>query len=171
MLNVNVVFVHSTNVEKNSASSIVRVSFSANMIALDGEQFPKLLTIREVLPKSLHFRCEIITRRVSFELRQVDARLHIVQGLMTIQEHVNDVIKLIREAPEASAAKQHLIDRCNLSEERASAILDMQLRRLTATESTRLTNEMHDLPNKSQDLKDILSSRDPVNKIIIDELT
>ena len=144
-------------------------NFSANMLALvDGE--PQLLTLKRFLEVFVDFRIETITRRTRYELRRAEERDHILQGLLVAQHNLDAVIALIRQAQDTVSAKQELITVYTLSEAQADAILQMQLRRLTALESDKIEQEHQELQAKITDLQDILARRERVLDIIRTEL-
>lgn len=144
-------------------------NFSANMLALvDGE--PRLLTLKRFLEVFLDFRIETITRRTQYELRKAEERDHLLQGLLIALENLDAIIELIRRSPDTAGAKQELIDSYGLSEVQADAILQMQLRRLTALESEKIQREHEDLQERIADYQDILARRERILGIIREEL-
>ena len=147
----------------------IQSNFSANMLALvNGE--PQLLTLKRFLEVFLEFRIETIARRTRYFLQKAEARDHILQGLLVAQNHLDEVIAHIRAANDTASAKQELIDRYELSELQADAILQMQLRRLTALEADKILQEHDDLQTQIQDYQDILARRERVLQIIREEL-
>lgn len=146
-------------------------SFSANIMALDNGRFPKRLSLRECLTKFLAFRRATVRRRVSFDLKQAENRLHLLKGFVLVQANLDAVVKLIRAASESSTAREELIQTFDLSEKQASAILDMQLRRLTALEVTRLEDENAKLTERAQGLRDTLADDARIDGLIVDELS
>ncbi len=150
--------------------TLVQANFGANMLALvHGE--PHLLTIREFLKVFLEFRIETITRRTQYELRKAEERDHILQGLLIALENLDAVIHLIRQAADATTAKMGLVEQFGLSEIQADAILQMQLRRLTALEAEKIQAEHLELLTKIADLQDILARRERIEAIIEEEVT
>ena len=144
-------------------------NFGVNMLALvNGE--PQLLTLRQFLDVFLEFRVETIVRRTRYELRKAEERDHILQGYLIALENLDAVIALIRHAADAATAKQELIDSYALSAAQADAILQMQLRRLTALEADKIQHEHEALQEKIRDLQDILARRERVLAIIEEEL-
>lgn len=140
-------------------------NFGCNMLALvDGE--PQLLTLREFLQVFLDFRVETIVRRTQYELRKAEERDHLLQGLLIALENLDAIIALIRRAPDTPTAKQELIDSFGLSELQADAILQMQLRRLTALEAEKIQQEHAELQALIADLRDILARRERILDII-----
>ncbi|MGB5768677.1 MAG: DNA topoisomerase (ATP-hydrolyzing), partial [Crocosphaera sp.] len=125
----------------------VQGNFGANMLALvNGE--PQLLTIKEFLTVFLDFRVETITRRTQYELRKAEERDHLLQGLLIALDNLDAVIQLIRQAADTATAKEGLIEQFGLSVVQADAILQMQLRRLTALEAEKIHAEHAELQAK-----------------------
>jgi DNA gyrase subunit A len=144
-------------------------NFSAYMLALvKGE--PVLLTLRKMLQVFLDFRVETIERRTRYFLRKAEERDHILLGLLLALDQLDPIIALIRAASDAATARQQLQERHGLSEIQADAILQMQLRRLTALEADKIRLEHEDLVAKIADYKDILANRERVLTIITEEL-
>ncbi|MDZ8050950.1 MAG: DNA topoisomerase (ATP-hydrolyzing) subunit A [Aulosira sp. ZfuVER01] len=147
----------------------LQANFGANMLALvNGE--PQTLTIKQFLEVFLDFRIESINRRTRYELRKAEDRDHILQGLLIALSHLDAIINLIRHASDAPTAKGELITTYGLSEVQADAILQMQLRRLTALEADKIRQEHEDLQTQIADLQDILARRERVLAIIEDEV-
>ncbi len=147
----------------------IQNNFGANMLALvDGE--PQLLSLHRFLQVFLDFRIETITRRTRYELRKAQERDHLLQGLLIALEHLDGVIRLIRQSPDSASAKTQLIQDYNLSDYQADAILQMQLRRLTALEADKIQQEHEALQETIADLEDILARRERILEIIKAEL-
>jgi DNA gyrase subunit A len=145
-------------------------NFGANMLALvNGE--PQLLTLKNFLSVFLDFRIETINRRTRYQLRKADERDHLLQGLLIALSHLDAIINLIRSASDAPSAKGELITNYGLSEIQADAILQMQLRRLTALEADKIRLEHEELQVQIADLQDILDRRERVLEIIETEVT
>ncbi len=143
----------------------LQANFGANMLALvNGE--PQLLTLKQFLAVFLEFRVEAITRRTQYELRKAEERDHLLQGLLIALANLDAIIQLIRRAADTSTARQELMERFGLSEAQADAILQMQLRRLTALEAEKIRQEHEDLQAQIADLKDILARRERILEII-----
>ena len=144
-------------------------NFSAYMLALvKGE--PVVLNLKRMLEVFLDFRIETIERRTKYLLRKAEERDHILQGLLVALNDLDAIIQLIRNAADAATARQGLVDDHGLSEIQADAILQMQLRRLTALEADKIRLEHEDLIAKIADYKDILQRRERVLSIIEEEL-
>jgi DNA gyrase subunit A len=148
----------------------LQINFGANMLALvNGE--PRLLTLREFLQVFLEFRVDAIARRTRYYLRKAEERDHVLQGYLIALTNLDAIIDLIRHAADTATARQGLIESFDLSEAQADAILQMQLRRLTALESEKIQQEHEDLQRQITDLRDILARRDRILDIIIEEVT
>ncbi|MCP9797355.1 DNA gyrase subunit A [Cyanobium sp. Lug-B] len=144
-------------------------NFSAYMLALvKGE--PVLLTLSKMLRVFLEFRIETIERRTRYFLRKAEERDHILQGLLLALDQLDPIIALIRAAPDTATARAQLQERHGLSEIQADAILQMQLRRLTALEADKIRLEHDDLVAKIADYKDILGRKERVLGLIREEL-
>jgi len=144
-------------------------NFGANMLALvNGE--PQLLSLKQFLNVFLEFRVDAITRRTRYHLRKAEERDHLLQGLLTALANLDAIIQLIRAAADTPTAKAELIESYDLSESQADAILQMQLRRLTALEAEKIEQEHEDLQLRIADLKDILARRDRILEIIETEV-
>ncbi len=148
----------------------LQANFGANMLALvNGE--PQLLTLKDFLTVFINFRVETIIRRTRYELRKAEERDHLLQGLLIALGNLDAVIRLIRGAADTATAKTVLVEEFGLSEVQADAILQMQLRRLTALEAEKIQAEHEELQVKIADLNDILARRERIDAIIIEELT
>ena len=144
-------------------------NFNAYMLALvKGE--PILLTLRKMLEVFLDFRVETIERRTRYLLRKAEERDHILLGLLIALDNLDAIIALIRSAADTASARQGLMDQFGLSDVQADAILQMQLRRLTALEADKIRLEHEDLLAKITDYQDILARRERVLGLIIEEL-
>jgi DNA gyrase subunit A len=147
----------------------VQSNFGANMLALVGGE-PHLLTVKEFLRVFLEFRVVTITRRTNYELRKAQDRDHLLQGLLIALGNLDAVIRLIRAAADTATAKAELVEGFGLSEVQADAILQMQLRRLTALEADKINAEHDELQITIADLQDILARKERIDAIIEEEL-
>lgn len=136
-----------------------------NMIGLDGK--PAVKNLLEILGEWLAFRRTTVTRRLEFRLDKVEARLHILQGLMVVFLNIDEVIRIIRYEDDPKA---ELIKSFNLSETQAEAILNLRLRNLAKLEETALQGEMAELAAERQSLQEILASNSKLNKLIKQEI-
>jgi DNA gyrase subunit A len=148
----------------------LQANFGANMLALvNGE--PQLLTLKQFLNVFLEFRIEAITRRTRYELRKAEERDHLLQGLLIALSNLDAIINMIRSAPDTPTARQELMNSFGLSDAQSDAILQMQLRRLTALEAEKIRQEHEELQVQITDLQDILARRERILEIIETEVT
>jgi DNA gyrase subunit A len=144
--------------------------FSINMLALvEGE--PKVLSLKRILQLYVQHRQEVITRRTKFDLEKAKARAHILEGLKIALDHLDEVIRTIRQSPDADVAKERLTKRFKLTEIQAQAILDMQLRRLAALERKKIEDELAEVKKQIKYLEDLLKHPKKILGVISDELT
>ncbi len=144
-------------------------NFGANMLALvNGE--PQLISIKKFLQVFLDFRIECITRRTRYELEKAEERDRLLQGLLIALANLDAIVALIRHAADAPTAKTELIENYGLSDVQADAILQMQLRRLTALEAEKIRAEHEDLQVKIADLQNILANINRILEIIENEV-
>jgi len=144
-------------------------SFGVIMLALVNNQ-PVVLNLKEILSHFLNFRREVVIRKSRFELRQAEARAHILEGLKVALDHLDAVIALIRQAASPEVAKQGLIEAFELSATQAQAILEMRLQRLTALERDKLLAELSALLEKIEGLKTLLASDELIRQVIQKDL-
>ncbi|WP_298977606.1 DNA gyrase subunit A [uncultured Thermosynechococcus sp.] len=148
----------------------LQVNFGANMLAIvNGE--PQLLTLKRSLEVFLSFREEAIARRTRYALRKAEERDHLLQGLLVALANLDAVIQLIRSAGDTTLARQQLMQTYGLSEAQADAILQMQLRRLTALEAEKIEREHAELQRQIADYRDILANRQRILEMIEKEVT
>ncbi|WP_067727758.1 DNA gyrase subunit A [Oceanobacillus damuensis] len=148
----------------------LQTTFGVNMLALVGGE-PKVLTIKQCLEHYLDHQKVVIRRRTAFDLKKAEARAHILEGLRVALDHLDEVISLIRNSKTTDIARNGLIERFNLSEKQAQAILDMRLQRLTGLEREKIENEYKELMQLIGELKAILANDEKVLEIIREELT
>ncbi|MEG6522704.1 DNA gyrase subunit A [Desulfotomaculum sp. 1211_IL3151] len=144
-------------------------SFGVIMLALVNNE-PKVLNLAQVIFHYLEHQKDVITRRTRYELKKAEARAHIVEGLRIALANLDEVIKTIRESKNTEAAKQGLVEKFNLTEVQAEAIVEMRLRSLTALEVEKLEKEYKELLEKIDYLRGILADEKKVLGIIRDEL-
>ena len=147
----------------------LQTSFPANVVALVNGT-PQTLNLKTILEEYLKHRYHVVTKRSEFELRQAKARLHILEGLKIAVDHIDAVIKTIRESKTQEDAKQNLIKRFKLSDIQATAILDMQLRRLAALERQKIEDELIMVKEAIAYLEDLLSHPEKILSVIKEEL-
>ena len=140
-------------------------TFGVQMLALvDGE--PRLLSLKRMLQVYIDHRQEVITRRSKFELDKARQRSHILDGLLIALANLDEVIRTIRESPDADEARERLVKRFKLSEAQAQAILDLQLRRLAALERQKIEDEHKQLLERIAYLEELLGSRRKVLELV-----
>ncbi|MGE5619755.1 MAG: DNA gyrase subunit A [Sphingomonadaceae bacterium] len=144
-------------------------AFGVNMLALvDGQ--PRVLTLKKALMHFIEYRQQVLTRRTQFELEKARARAHILEGLKIALDHLDAVIKTIRESVSAEVALSNLMERFGLSEIQARAILDMQLRRLAALERQKILDEYAEVLKTVAYLEDLLANPIKILHLVRDEL-
>jgi DNA gyrase subunit A len=140
-------------------------TFGVQMLALvEGE--PRLLSLKRMLQVYIDHRQDVIIRRAQFELNKAKARAHILEGLLIALANLDEVIRTIRESPDADQAKERLMSRFKLSELQAQAILDLQLRRLAALERQKIEDEQKQTLERIAYLEDLLASPHKVLELI-----
>jgi DNA gyrase subunit A len=147
----------------------MQTTFGAIMLALvDGQ--PKVMTLKEILQHFVDHRHHVITKRTEFDLAQAKAREHILEGLKIAVDSIDEVVQIIRKAPDVPSADAALRKRFGLSEKQSEAILNMRLARLTALEIDKLEAELKETRALIKELSSILASRDKRMGILKDEL-
>ncbi|MEO3385812.1 DNA gyrase subunit A [Mesorhizobium sp. CAU 1741] len=173
----------------------LQTSFGANVVALNGGK-PEVLTLIDMLRAFVTFREEVVSRRTKFLLRKARDRAHVLVGLAIAVANIDEIIRLIRQAPDPQTAREQLMERrwpaadvealilliddprhrinedgtYNLSEEQARAILELRLQRLTALGRDEIADELNTIGAEISDYLDILSSRARIQQIVKDEL-
>ena len=140
-------------------------TYSFNQVALVDKK-PRLLNIKQLLENYIEHQRDVLSRKTQFELEKVKARLHILEGLLIALEDIDNIIALIKGSESASAAKASLMEKYNLSEIQAKAILDMKLSRLARLEKVEIQNEQNEKILESMRLEDILKIPAPELKKI-----
>ncbi len=144
-------------------------TFGINLLALvDGE--PRLLTLKQALRVYLEHRLTVIRRRAEFDLERARARAHILEGLMVALKHLDEIIALIKAAPDVETARARLMKRYKLTEIQANAILDMQLRRLAALERKKIESEYKETLALIKELEALLKSPKKMRQVAAEEL-
>lgn len=149
--------------------TLMQTTFNFNMLAIVNGA-PKVLSLKQILQHYLEHQINVVRRRTEFDLKKAQSRDHIVQGLLIALDHIDEIIKIIREAQTSEIAKEQLIDRYTLDDRQAQAILDMRLVRLTGLEREKIENEHQKLTEAIADYQDILAHEERINQIIYDEL-
>ncbi len=144
-------------------------AFFVNMLALvDGQ--PRVISLKEALEYYIQFRQEVITRRSKYELGVARARAHILEGLKIALDHIDAVIKTIRESETAEVARRNLMSNFSLSEKQAQAILDLQLRRLANLERNKILEEYAEVLKTIAYLEDLLANKKKILFLVKDEI-
>ena len=148
----------------------MQTAFGVNMMALVNGA-PKLLSMKEALQCYVDHQIDVTVRRTKFDLRKAEDRAHILAGLLIALDHIDEIINIIRHSKDDPQAMSEMMERFNLSEIQAKAIMDMQLRRLTGLSRAKIEDEYNGLLTLIEDLKDILANHSRVLEIIRSELT
>ena len=149
--------------------SALEDTYSLNHTAIVNKS-PKVLNLKELIDVYIDHQVEVITRRTQFDLRKIDARLHIIEGLLKALEDIDNVIALIKASNNVQVAIEGLMKKYSLSEIQAKAIVEMKLRKLTGLEKVELEQENKELVEEANHLKSILGSTEVLNSVLIDEL-
>jgi len=151
------------------AQTQMQTSFAINMLALvDNQKQPKILSLRHIIDEYLTFQEELLIRRTRYDLRKAQERAHILEGLLIAQDHIDEVIKIIRESYDN--ARENLMARFSLSEAQAQAICDMRLIALQGLNREKLQNEYDELEKKIAYYNELLSSETMLRGVLKDEL-
>ncbi|MCI7098225.1 MAG: DNA gyrase subunit A [Lachnospiraceae bacterium] len=145
-------------------------TFGVNMLALVNNE-PKVLNLKDMLGYYLDHQKEVITRRTRYDLNKAQERAHILQGLLIALDHIDEVIQIIRASRNTQEAKQNLMERFQLSDAQAQAIVDMRLRALTGLEREKLEQEYKELMVQIEKLKAILADEKKLLTVIRNEIT
>lgn len=148
----------------------LQTNFSFNMLAIQGG-VPKILSVKEILSAYIEHQKEVVVRRTQFDKEKAESRAHILEGLLIALDHIDEVIRIIRNSETDAIAQAELMDKFALSERQSQAILDMRLRRLTGLERDKIQSEYDELIALIADLADILAKPERVVQIVKDELT
>jgi DNA gyrase subunit A len=147
----------------------LQTNFGIQLLCVDNGR-PKTMNLIEVLQGFIAFRKEVVIRRTRFELARARERAHILEGLKTALDHLDEVITTIRKAENPSTAKQALIDNFQLSPLQSQAILDMRLQRLTGLERDKILQELEEVRAKIVELEALLASDEKILDVIVAEL-
>jgi DNA gyrase subunit A len=139
-----------------------------NLAIVNGQ--PKVLSLVELLRSFIEHRVDVVRRRTQYELRQAEARAHILEGLQKALDHIDAIIKLIRASKTTAEAREGLTAQFEFTEIQAKAILEMQLQRLTSLERQKIEDELKELREKIAELKEILANDAKLREVIINEL-
>src|SRR3954451_13259106 len=147
----------------------IQSTFGVNMVALV-ENVPKLLSLRDVIRSYIRHQREVVVRRSKFDLRRLEHRVHVLEGLLVALDHLDEVIALIRGSRDRDTARSGLMERFSLTEIQARAVLDLRLQQLTGLESGELRAEHSDKTEKIRELRELLGNEDMVLDLIKTEL-
>lgn len=147
-----------------------QTNYSIILLMIDGKT-PKVLGLKDIIAKYIDYQREVIIRRTKFDLKKAEDRVHILNGLKIALDHIDEVIKIIKESSTDQVAKTTLMSRFGLSEIQADSILELKLRRLTGLERGKIEDELKDLLEKIEYYNRVLSSEEMVLGIVKDELT
>ncbi len=147
----------------------LQTNFGALMLAIEDGQ-PRQLSLREILEAFLNFREETLIRQYSHELEQKRDRFHIVEGLLIALDSLDDIIDILRNAPDGTTAKMEMIEAFDLSDRQADSILAMPLRRLTGLEQQKLRDESDELDERIEQLQTLVGDRNVLMKSLKKEL-
>ena len=140
------------------------------LVAVNGSLQPKVLTLPEMLKYYLAHQEDVVTRRTKYDLNKAQERAHILEGLLKALDNIDEVIRIIRGSRSVQVAKQELMDRFELTDVQAQAIVDMRLRALTVLEREKLEAEYAELMEKIRKLKAILADRNTLLRVIREEI-
>ena len=149
--------------------SDLQITFGVNMVAISGGK-PVLLTLKQLIAGYIDYQKQVVTRRTEYELKQAKARAHILQGLMIALDNLDEVIALIRASKSPKEARIGLMERFELTDVQAQAILDMRLQRLTNLEVEALRKEYADILKLITRLEGILKSEKKLREVIRKEM-
>lgn len=145
-------------------------SFGVIMLALVGGE-PKVLNLKEVLFHYLEHQKDVIVRRTRYDLKKAEERLHIVEGLKIAIDHIDEVIRIIRQSKDIETSKNNLMERFGLTEKQAQAIVDMRLGKLSGLEREKLEEEYKELISRIAHYRNVLSDEKLVLQIIKEEIS
>jgi DNA gyrase subunit A len=151
------------------AHTQLQTGFGIILLAIDGGQ-PRILTLKETLERFIAHRRDVVTRRTRYELRKAREREHILLGYQIALDHIDEIIELIKKAPDRETARDQMIERFALSEIQAKAVLEMQLQRLTGLERQKILEELAEVQAQIARLKEILASEKVLLEVIVGEL-
>ena len=140
------------------------------LVSVNGSLQPKVLTLPEMLEHYLAHQEDVVTRRTKYDLNKAQERAHILEGLLKALDNIDEVIRIIRAARNVQIAKQELMDRFELTDVQAQAIVDMRLRALTGLEREKLEAEYAELMEKIHKLQAILADRNTLLRVIREEI-
>ena len=146
-----------------------QISYGINFLVID-DGTPRTLPLKDIIAKYIDHQRIVIIRRTKFDLDKAEARVHILEGYKIALDHLDDVIKIIRESETDVIAKEELIKRFGFSDIQVDAILELKLRRLTGLERDKIEQELAETLKLIEELKAILASREKIDNIIKTEM-
>ena len=144
-------------------------SFGINMLAVVNNR-PKLINLKEYLELFIEHRKEVVLRRSRHDLQKAEQRAHILEGLKIAQDHIDEVVSIIRQSQNPGEAKQNLMERFELTGEQSQAILDMRLQRLTNMERSKILEELEEVRQRIEYLKTVINDAEVLKSVIREEL-
>ncbi|HEX7017792.1 MAG TPA: DNA gyrase subunit A [Patescibacteria group bacterium] len=147
----------------------LQTSFPMNMVALNSDGVPQLMNLKQILREYILHRQLVIVRRSQYELGEARDRAHILEGLIIALNNLDDVIETIRRSPDTDTARQRLMEKFGLSEVQATAILEMQLKRLAALERQKIEDEYNQIKLTIDKLLKLLASPSEILKVVSNE--
>ena len=144
-------------------------TFGVNMLALVNNE-PKVLNLHQMLTYYLDHQKDVVTRRTKYDLNKAEERAHILEGLLKALDYIDEVIRIIRGSKNVAEAKASLMERFELSDAQAQAIVDMRLRALTGLEREKLLNEYQELEKRIAELRAILADENKLLTVIREEI-
>lgn len=144
-------------------------TFGVNMLALVNNE-PKVLNLHQMLTYYLEHQKDVVTRRTKYDLNKAEERAHILEGLLKALDYIDEVIRIIRGSKNVAEAKASLMERFELSDVQAQAIVDMRLRALTGLEREKLLNEYQELEKRIAELRAILADENKLLTVIREEI-
>ncbi len=144
----------------------LQTNFSVNMLALVNNE-PKILNMKQALQIYIDHQIEVLIRKTRFDLDKAKARLHILEGLHIASQHIDEIIKMIKNAKDDKKLLEDLMNKCKLSEAQSKAILEMKLRSLSGMEQAKITNEIRELEDACKEYESILKNKDKQIDLIL----
>ncbi|HTT72020.1 MAG TPA: DNA gyrase subunit A [Anaeromyxobacteraceae bacterium] len=151
------------------AHTALQTGFGVTLLSIDGGQ-PRTLDLKSMLERFVAHRRDVVTRRTRYDLRRAREREHVLLGFQIALDHIDEIIELIKKAPDRDVAREGLMARFGLSEVQAKSILEMQLQRLTGLERQKILDELKEVQQLIERLLEILGSEKVLMQVIVEEL-
>lgn len=159
---------YDTVINKLYAFTPLQTTFGViNLAIVNG--VPRVLNLKEMIQEFINHRRNVIRRRTKFLLKKAEERFHILEGLKIALQNIDEVVSLIKSSKSPEVARKSLMERFDLSDSQANAILQMRLQRLTALEMESIIGEYEQLRRKIEEYRNILASEEKINEILVDE--